>query len=125
MSKPLPLFVYGTLRAGGGKECLLGDAVSLGETTVQGVLYDFGTYPALVPGSGSPVYGELRGCTAETLARLDAYEGVTEGLFDRVRLVSAAGPCWVYVAGRRLMDQLARATTLPEGRWTEAGGGSP
>lgn len=75
----LPLFVYGTLRAGCGPahQDLLGDAAALGPASLNGALYDVGGYPAAVLGNGPDwIHGELydlRG-NAELFARLDAYE---------------------------------------------------
>jgi gamma-glutamylcyclotransferase (GGCT)/AIG2-like uncharacterized protein YtfP len=118
------LFVYGTLLSGGGKESLLRDCRLLREATVRGTLFDLGRYPALVMGADSIVHGELWSCTAETLEALDSYEGVAEGLFERVRIALAGGgACWTYVAGPRVRSRLATASRLPAGLWTPPRGG--
>jgi gamma-glutamylcyclotransferase (GGCT)/AIG2-like uncharacterized protein YtfP len=76
------LFVYGTLRKGGrgGMHHLLVDhARFLGNARVRGRLFDLGAYPGLVPSpeAGSWVRGEIHLLLdpADTLARLDEYEG--------------------------------------------------
>lgn len=75
----LPLFVYGTLRAGCGPahHDFLSAATALGPASLLGTLYDVGRYPAAVAGDSQYlIHGELydlRG-DAELLARLDAYE---------------------------------------------------
>jgi gamma-glutamylaminecyclotransferase len=111
------LFVYGTLRRGGPSHTLLGAASFVAEATVRGCLYHFGAYPALRPLGETEVHGELWRCDAETLRRLDSYEGVEEGLFRRVSLRSSGGECWAYVAGPRL--RLEEATPLDSGRWPD------
>jgi len=106
------VFLYGTLRPGHApKE--IADAVSrlrrVGAGTIRGRLYDLGAYPGVVL---DDVAGEVRGEVfavpdAETLARMDAYEGYYAGdavasLFLRVRVAvalegGASEDCWVYV----------------------------
>ncbi len=105
----LPLFAYGTL---------------LDQRLVQGLLehpvadeparlLDFARtelpglgYPTLVAAPGASVEGLLyRGLSAEDYRRLDAYEGVAEGLYHRVCAEAAVGdgsgavePAFVYLA---------------------------
>lgn len=117
------LFVYGTLRRGGGAEGLLRGFERLGPAQVRGTLHDVeGRFPALVPEGEGAVRGEVWAGPEEALARLDAYEGVGEGLFRRVRLEAAGKACWAYVAGPRLLGRLSAATVLPGGEWPAAGG---
>lgn len=114
----LPLFVYGTLRAGGPAAALLSGCEYVGVRRMEGVLYDVrGTYPALVPGEGGEVEGEIWRCPAGALARLDEYEGVAEGLFRRVRVEVDGAACWTYVAGPRLLPTLTPDRRIPSGRW--------
>jgi len=114
------LFVYGTLLSQGGHASLLGGCELLGSGVVEGLLYDLGDYPALVLGPGAAVHGEFWCCPPETLDRLDAYEGVGEGLFARMTFESSGGDCWVYVAGPGLIPNLDEAVLVPSGRWTLA-----
>lgn len=112
MPRPL-LFAYGTLRDARQRALVLNGTPSraLGTGTVAGALYDLGGYPGLLPGS-DPVPGtiiELGDPTA--LARLDAYEGVAQGLYVRERAAARRDgggvvETWVYryncpVIGRR------------------------
>jgi gamma-glutamylaminecyclotransferase len=111
------LFVYGTLRSGGGKEGMLLGCRWMEDAAVDGALYDFGAHPALVVGEPGRVEGELWLCPRETLARLDAYEGVGEGLFVRAKIPLEDGWCWSYAAGPLLLARLEDATLIPSGRW--------
>jgi gamma-glutamylcyclotransferase (GGCT)/AIG2-like uncharacterized protein YtfP len=142
------LFVYGTLRAGGGKEWMLTGSRRLRAATIQGALYDLGAFPALViaPASTEPdpttrstrsrsgdasdetrdqvrgyghgyVHGEIWECPDETLRRLDAYEGVEDGLFLRISVRIGEDDCWTYVAGPHLRTRLARARPIRSGVW--------
>ncbi len=108
----LPLFVYGTLTDGTFVGHLLEHPVE-GEPAV---LVDFERlelvgfdYPVVVEAPGERVEGLIyRGLSAEEFRRLDAYEGVAEGLYRRVvaRVVTGDGDgeaTFVYVpAGRTL-----------------------
>lgn len=90
------LFVYGTLMSGSGsamgreqRERLAREARSYGAGSVQGRLYDLGSYPGLVK-SDDPserVSGEVLRLAEPpmTLAFLDAYEGVSAGNDGGVR----------------------------------------
>lgn len=111
------LFVYGTLRSGGGAAGLLRGCRLAGAGTVAGTLYDLGAYPALVLGGRGHVEGEVWRCPADALARLDEYEGVAEGLFERAVVGVAGVPCWTYVAGALLLPRLASERRIPSGRW--------
>ena len=88
--EPQFLFVYGTLMS--GLSCAMGreqrerlgrEARSFGAGSVQGRLYDLGSYPGLVESDdpGERVMGEVLRLNApsRTLAELDAYEGVGAG----------------------------------------------
>jgi gamma-glutamylcyclotransferase (GGCT)/AIG2-like uncharacterized protein YtfP len=107
MTRPLPLFVYGTLCSGEDQATLLG-ASPRRKAFVKGELYLLPAgYPALVLGGPDPVHGELVELQDERLFRLvDQYEGVDEGLFARVQCDVRMGlrteRAWVYTldAGR-------------------------
>lgn len=101
------LFVYGTLRSGGSAATMLAECERVSAGEVSGVLYDIdGEYPALLLYGTTPVEGEIWRCPNEMLARLDAYEGVEQGLFRRVGVTVRDVGCWTYVAGPQLSKKL-------------------
>jgi gamma-glutamylcyclotransferase (GGCT)/AIG2-like uncharacterized protein YtfP len=111
-------FFYGTLRTGGEQNSMLAGSRCLGEAVVIGTLYHLGAYPALVLVGERRVHGEIWECPVETVAVLDAYEGVGQGLFDRVRVRPEGGEeCWVYVPGAGVAANLEAAPVLESGRW--------
>lgn len=116
------LFVYGTLRSGGGASGLLRGCRLAGAGTVAGTLYDLGRYPALVLDGRWPVEGEVWRCPPDALAGLDEYEGVAEGLFERVEVDVEGVPCWTYVAGALLVDRLTPGRRIASGRWPPGAG---
>lgn len=78
------LFVYGTLLScipSSMAKFLRRRANLIGPAVVTGSLYDLGMYPGFQTGGDEEVHGELHELDAtkeeETLAMLDAYEGVT------------------------------------------------
>ena len=81
------LFVYGTLKRGGSNHGWLEGQIFLGPArTAPGfTLYSLGKYPGLVADAADRdgVVGELWSVDAACLARLDAFEGVPEGLYVR------------------------------------------
>lgn len=83
------LFVYGTLKRGGSNHGWLEGQIVLGPaSTAPGfTLYSLGKYPGLVADAADRdgVVGELWSVDAACLARLDAFEGVPEGLYVRER----------------------------------------
>ncbi len=101
---PPYLFAYGTLAPDGPEAAARGGWTA---DRVRGRLYDLGPYPALVdceePGVGW-VDGYVRSIDTDgSLRRLDAYEGVEEGLYRRVAVTTQAGRAvWVYVYARPL-----------------------
>ncbi|HYC70898.1 MAG TPA: gamma-glutamylcyclotransferase family protein [Opitutaceae bacterium] len=84
------IFVYGTLKRGGRNHRHLGGQTFLGEArTGPGVtLYSLGDFPGMVrdPYDTEGVAGELWEVDEKCLARLDHFEGVDEGLYERVRI---------------------------------------
>lgn len=82
MEKTNYIFVYGTLRSDIGKNnsyarMLRENSEYIGVATVQGILYDVGSFPAIVHGD-SLITGELYRVKKEAASmvqeRLDAYE---------------------------------------------------
>jgi gamma-glutamylcyclotransferase (GGCT)/AIG2-like uncharacterized protein YtfP len=98
-SEPSLLFAYGTLRPATIEAEAAGGWVP---DRVRGRMFDFGAHPALVdwddPEAGW-VEGDVRPVDRRELEeRLDPYEGVAEGPFRRVAVITEAGrSVWIYV----------------------------
>lgn len=110
------LFVYGTLRSAIQDH----PAVKIGEGSISGRLYDFGAYPGVVDGDGV-VRGEVyRLDQAEaTLAELDKYESVDEGLYERVtRSAILADGSKVETQVYLYKRDTSRARLIASGDWT-------
>lgn len=121
----LPVFVYGTLRRGGGNHGWLldGQTVREARAVLTGArMWDYGGFP-FVTLSADPddvVVGELMWIPVDryqaVLRRLDGLEGYRgpgrQNLYDRVLATVPAGDadvrCWVYIAG-----DAERVTGLP------------
>lgn len=90
------VFVYGTLKRGGGNHALLGGQRFIGDArTAPGfTLYSLGDYPGMVraPGDTAGVTGELWAVDDGCLAELDRLEGLDEGLYERIDVVLAPNP---------------------------------
>ena len=91
----LPLFVYGTLLDAGFAARLLERPIEFEPArlldfellTLEGL-----SYPTVFDAPGEVVAGGLyRGLTGEDFERLDAYEGVHEGLYVRIEAHAVAG----------------------------------
>ncbi len=84
------IFVYGTLKRGGGNHSLLAGQQLIGaaRTPPGFTLYSLGDYPGMVraPDDALGVTGELWAVDAGCLLRLDELEGVPEGLYERVSI---------------------------------------
>ena len=82
------VFLYGTLKRGGGNHALLAGQQLLGpaRTPPGFTLYSLGDYPGMVrsPGDTTGVVGELWAVDDTCLQQLDELEGVAEGLYERV-----------------------------------------
>lgn len=132
------IFVYGTLMStatgaygAGARRRLASESRPVGWGTVEGRLYDLGSYPGLVVGEGSGggrslVRGEIRelGDAEAVWPWLDRYEGIAGGdsagddYRREVRLVlpdgqSAAVAAWLYV----YQGPLAGASVVAAGFW--------
>lgn len=115
----LPVFVYGTLMSGGGQEGLL-SGLGRRPAVVRGSLWDLPAgYPALCLDGDGEVHGELVDAPgARRLALLDRYEGVEDGLYERVRVTAIVGlrpaAAWAWV----MADPRVRGgRRVPSGRW--------
>ena len=112
------LFTYGSLTSGRAEaKALLEGCERVGTGEIRGTLYDAGEYPAVLLDGEDRVRGEIWRCPADLLPRLDAYEGVADGLFRRAAVSVADVACWVYVAGPRLGPRLVPEARLPAGEW--------
>ncbi|SIN74725.1 Uncharacterized conserved protein YtfP, gamma-glutamylcyclotransferase (GGCT)/AIG2-like family [Singulisphaera sp. GP187] len=104
---PSLLFAYGTLGPAGLHGA---GAFAWVEDEVRGRLYDLGAYPALVDHDDATagwVAGFVRPVDPIELSRdFDPYEGVDEGLYQRVALTTRGGRLvWVYLYARPLPRQ--------------------
>ncbi|WP_133648453.1 gamma-glutamylcyclotransferase family protein [Paraburkholderia flava] len=125
------VFVYGTLRAGEVND--IGAAAArhdiaaptlLGEASVRGRLFDFGSYPGLViDGGGVPVRGDVYEVDDALVAVLDEIEAVypgVEGLFRAHRLtIDVAGApleCLIYPVAAHAVKGLPE---IASGDWVE------
>lgn len=81
------LFLYGTLKRGGANHLQMAGQRFLAEArTEPGYrLHLVADYPGMVPAAagGVSIEGELWEVSPEVLARLDAFEGTSEGLYRR------------------------------------------
>ena len=105
------IFVYGTLL----DETLAGNILERAVRAEPARLLDFELlrlegfpYPIAFYALGEVIEGRLyRGLTNADYERLDAYEGVGEGLYQRVeaRIVAdgAPEPAWVYVVTEKML----------------------
>lgn len=112
------LFVYGTLMQGQAQDGLLAGLPRTAAST-RGTLWDLPAgYPALSGGT-EVVHGELvTGLDERLLELLDRYEGVDEGLYERVEIELSVGlraeAAWAYV----MEDPRRRGgRRVPSGRW--------
>jgi gamma-glutamylcyclotransferase (GGCT)/AIG2-like uncharacterized protein YtfP len=94
---PDHLFVYGTLRSGSDNRfarMLAERARSLGPARIEGLLYDFGSYPGARRGGGW-IHGEIFQLhdPAAILGELDGYEGSE---YARATVAAKGIECWIY-----------------------------
>jgi gamma-glutamylcyclotransferase (GGCT)/AIG2-like uncharacterized protein YtfP len=124
-SKAMLLFAYGTLKDEVQLRALLGSSARyrvVGAGSVRGVLYDVrGEYPALRPAVAEEdvVSGVVLELDDTLLERLDAYEGVGEGLYVRERCTvrlddGRSAEAWVYLYNRPTTS-LRRIAAWPPG----------
>ena len=117
--KPTGVFVYGTLLAGASHGGMLAGFPRYA-ARVRGHLFDLPEgYPAMVLAEGEDwTYGELvEGVPDRIVELVDTYEGVEQGLFQRVPVEAwlglrpVAAWSWVMDGARR------RGVRVPSGRW--------
>ncbi len=69
------VFAYGTLMSGNSNHHIVESETFIGKATVNGyTLFDLGCYPGVKPGNGK-IKGELYWVSANSLKRLDSFEG--------------------------------------------------
>ncbi|MGV2287483.1 gamma-glutamylcyclotransferase family protein [Trinickia sp. YCB016] len=125
------VFVYGTLRAGEIND--IGRAAArhgiaeprfIGAAAVRGQLFDFGSYPGLVPDEASSlVRGDVYQIDSALVPVLDEIEEVypgVEGLFRARQLTVAVDgrelPCLFYPVAS---EAVANRTWIESGDWVE------
>ncbi|AJP59631.2 gamma-glutamylcyclotransferase [Pandoraea vervacti] len=122
------VFVYGTLRAGEINDMMraaerhgIAAPVYVGTCTMGGRLFDFGSYPGMVPDAAASVTGDVYRIPAALISVLDEIEAVypgEAGLFVReVHDVSCDGatyPCIVYPVSASAVGHLPQ---IPGGDW--------
>jgi gamma-glutamylcyclotransferase (GGCT)/AIG2-like uncharacterized protein YtfP len=123
MTRPLPFFVYGTLRPGMGNDWLWrdqADPIFDGEAKVIGHKLVGGGIPYLVPAVMSQVVGTIllprKGAYERVLAEMDALE--SEGTHYVRRPIAVLCPgnvvrCWTYKAGPWYANGGRDLTDLP------------
>lgn len=115
----MKLFVYGTLLGGAPQGALLAGRTRT-RATVRGTLYALPAgYPALVLQGQGVVHGEVvDGLDARLMALIDRYEGVDEGLYERVEVDVDVGlrreRAFTYVMAH---PERRGGRRVPEGRW--------
>ena len=119
----LHVFVYGTLRAGGSNDIARYDPAPrlMGNSRVNGTLYDLGAYPGLRLCGSSSVAGEIYLIDRSLEQLLDRLESVrSDGTGEYVkrsvvvRLQGTALECLVYEIQA---DRIAQAAVVSSGDW--------
>lgn len=124
MNKHL-VFVYGTLRRGGGALAMperFPGSKFIADAEVSGQLYDLGAYPGLRLGeSNSSVTGEVYEVDDETLKRLDEFEASSNYLRKQVEISLGARrkACWTYEPDPEFYSL---RTLITSGDWIEYAG---
>ena len=120
MNKHL-VFVYGTLRRGGGRAMPVRfpDAKFIAEAEVSGSLYDLGAHLGLLlDESGASVVGEVYEVGDETLNELDEFEASSN--YRRRQVETSLGTrrmaCWTYVPDPEFHSP---RTLITSGDWIE------
>lgn len=116
-----PVFVYGTLRRGGGGAMSIRfpGATFIADAKVNGRLYDLGAYPGLlVDESGPSVIGEVYEVDDETLKQLDEFEASSHYRRRRVEISLGARrrACWTYEPDPEFYSP---RTLITSGDWAE------
>ncbi len=111
----MKLAVYGTLRKGSN---------NLGRIEKTALIYPgHRRFPAMIydeAGSGTVV--EVHEVDSEMLITYDHYEGVSEGVYQRVKADVAMDDgrttkAWVYLAGEKVLEQSESFVVISSGDW--------
>ena len=111
----MKLAVYGTLRAGSNKTGVIKNS-SL-------VYPGHESFPAVIPNEkGSGTIVEVHDVSKEDLVRYDMYEGISSGLYRRVKAEvsmddGSKEKAWLYVAGDELMQRSNMFRVIQSGDW--------
>ena len=119
--------VYGTLRYGASANRFMRDCKYLGEDTVEGKLYNLGSYPGIRLGQEGDQTSQVKidlyklpDDDGFTLAHLDRYEGYVEGdeaqsLYLRKKTVTSEGsqPIEIY----EYNAPVSASRLIPSGDW--------
>jgi len=126
------VFVYGTLKKGGGLHGALSHAEFVGTAILHGfALYNLGWFPGIVPDADGRTHGEVYRVDDATLATLDRIEG-TPSLYRREEVSVTVGNATVASLspqGPALVETYIYNGTVPfeddeivSGRWPVDGG---
>ena len=114
----IPIFVYGTLRAGEvGNRFMKNTTLLESNVLIYGYeLYSNRYYPYAVPSEDSKdwIRGDIYLVSHETLYSLDEYEGIRSGEYKRIFDYRLG--CYLYIAGK---DLPAKIQKIPSGDWRE------
>ena len=111
----MKLAVYGTLRKGSD---------NLGRIEKTTLIYPgHRRFPAMIydeAGSGTVV--EVHEVDSEALSAYDHYEGISAGVYQRVRTDvtmddGRTTSAWVYLAGEKLLEQSESFSVITSGDW--------
>lgn len=100
-AKPHVMFAYGTLKRGFPNHGLMEDLIIKDDAVLVGTYYTEEAYPLVcgphgipylinLPGSGNRVKGEVYEVSDCAVIRLDEFEGVSGGYYERVPVVAVA-----------------------------------
>lgn len=110
------VFVYGTLLSGGPNHGLLADAALVGEARTEPAfdLVSLGAFPAMVPGGGTAIAGEVYEADPDTLVALDRIEGHPRFYRRRAVRLDDGGEVLAYLL---TSDQARGRPRITSGDW--------
>jgi gamma-glutamylaminecyclotransferase len=113
------VFVYGTLLAGEPNHRLLADAALVGaaRTEPDFDLVSLGAFPAMVPGGGTAIAGEVYEVDPDTLDALDRLEGHPRFYQRRAVRLDDGGEVLAYLL---TPDQVRGRPRITSGDWRRA-----
>ena len=119
MNGNVRVFLYGTLLSGEPNHHLLADAPLVGEARTEPAfeLVSFGAFPAMVPGGGTAVSGQVYEVDARTLNALDRLEGHPRFYRRRAVRLDDGGEVLAYLL---TPDQARGRPRITSGDWRRA-----